>query len=919
MPDRVSEEQTRYTLIDPQLKSAQWNLIDRTQVRFEIPVQNYDTKLINGFTDYCLYRENGEVIAVVEAKRTSRDPRVGLKQVENYIKEIETNQTFRPYAFLANGEDIFFWDSERYAERHVAGFFSRENLERFLYLKQNKIPLNQILINESIIDRPYQVEAVRRIAESIEQKNKRKALLVMATGTGKTRTIMALIDVFIRARQAQKILFLADRDTLVGQASSKGFKKYLPNESRTRIRTYDINKNVRLFVSTIQTLDICYSKFTPADFDLIISDECHRSIYNKFTDVLAYFDAIQIGLTATPAHFIDRDTFNFFDCDGVTPTFLYEYDTAVKENYLADYNVYSAQTKFQRKGIKFDDLTEDEKITLVEKGFDPEDINFEGTDLEKKVSNSDTIRKQWEEFMDVCYKDSTGQLPAKSIVFAVTHNHALRLKEHFDKMYPEHGGKLVQVIDSKMERNKEMLEDFTKESNPRIAVSVDMLDTGFDFPEVMNLAFWKPVGSQIKFWQMLGRGTRHHDTCEKLDWLPNKYKDDFLIVDFWENFEHFGMMPKDEDIKNQIPILVTIFNTRLNKLKHFISDQKCEDAKRIITELRNSIASIPQTSYTVRRNLHEVREVWEDDYWSYINSDKLRFLRMKVAPLLRFVPGINPNVTSFTSKMDKFGLYEIEKKDYKILLENIKEDVALLPTTIDDVKKELVLINDILTGSFENDLSLTKIDNAKVRLAPLMKYKRDKPSILIELDLADIIEARNWVVLRKDSKKVYVEEYRKKIEERILKLAEEHPVLKKLKAGIDVDIEDLVKLEETLITEFNSDEISLDEENMLKAFGVKPGSFIDFVKHVLNIEKMPSYFDIVKKSFDAFILNHNYNADQSRFLRAVQSVFIERRKIEEADLYDAPFTQFGMNAVERYFTEEEIKDIIELTKKFNIK
>jgi len=915
MPDRVSEQHTRNTLIDPQLKAAGWNIHDHRQVGFEIPVKNYDKTLIYGFTDYCLYRENGEVLAVVEAKRTSRDPRVGLKQVENYIKEIETKQSFRPYAFLANGEDIFFWDSERYSERHVAGFFSRENLERLLFLKQNKIPLNQIQINDTIINRPYQVEAVRRISEALEKRNKRKALLVMATGTGKTRTIMALIDVFIRARQAQKILFLADRDTLVDQALSKGFKIYLPNESRTRIRTYDINKNVRLFVSTIQTLDICYSKFTPADFDLIISDECHRSIYNKFTDVLAYFDAIQIGLTATPAHFIDRDSFKFFECDGMSSTFLYEYDTAVKENYLADYNVYSAQTKFQRKGIKFDNLTDDEKIALVEKGFDPEDINFEGTDLERKVTNLDTIHKQWEEFMDVCYKDSTGQLPAKSIVFAITHNHALRLKEQFDIMYPEYGGRLVQVIDSKMERAKDTLEDFLKDEMPRIAVSVDMLDTGFDFPEVMNLAFWKPVGSQIKFWQMLGRGTRHHSSCEKFDWLPNKHKDDFLIVDFWENFEHFGMMSKDDDLVKQTPILVTIFNTRLRKLEYYKSNIGNPDSLRIISELRKSISDIPLDSFTVKKSLKEVKDAWNNDYWTFINSEKLRFLRMKVAPLLRFVPGISPDISSFISKMDKFGLFYLENGNYKNVLDSIKEDIALLPTQIDDVKKEIELINDFLTGNFEKELSLSKIDDAKVRLAPLMKFKREKPSILIELDLADIIEQRNWIILRKDSQKVYVEEYRKKVEERILKLADEHPVLKKLKMGIEVKTEDLIKLESTLIAEFNSDELSLDEENMLKAFGVKPGSFIDFIKHILKIENLPSYYDIVKKSFDAFILSHNYNADQSRFLRAVQSVFIERRKLEEADLYDVPFTNFGDNAVDRFFTEEDIKEIIELVKK----
>lgn len=911
----MRESETRYTLIDPLLQKAGWNLNDRSQVQFEIPTENYDKTLINGFTDYTLYRENGEVLAVIEAKKTSRDARVGQKQVLQYVESIERKQSFRPFAFLSNGYEIFFWDTEDSAERHVAGFFSRENLERLLFLKQNKKQISEIKIKDSIVNRAYQIEAIRRISESIGKKKKRKALLVMATGTGKTRTIMALIDVFLRANVAQKILFLADRDSLVEQALTDGFKAHLPNESRTRIRTYEINKNVRIYVSTIQTLELCYNKFNPADFDLIISDECHRSIYNKFTDVLSYFDAIQIGLTATPAKFIDRDTFKFFDCEGPTPAFLYDYDEAVKEKYLADYNVWAAQTRFQRKGIKFIDLSEEDKQTLIDNGLDPEDINFEGTDLERKVTNNDTQRKQWEEFMDVCVKDSTGQIPGKTIVFAISHKHALRLKENFDKMYPEYGGKLVQVIDSKMERNKDLLTEFKKENFPRIAISVDMLDTGVDFPEVVNLAFIKPVNSQIKFWQMIGRGTRSHEACKRYEWLPDRHKDNFLIVDFWQNFEHFQMMPPDEEGKRQIPVLITIFNTRLNKLAKFLGDQSSGDAKRIIKDLRSQITEIPLESFSVKKALSEVSQAWEDDFWNYISPDKIAFLRLKVAPLLRFVPGLSPSVAFFTYKMERCGLSHLEKKNLDQIKESIKEDISLLPLNLPQVATESKLINDILNNSFWEELTLEKIDNAKEALADLMKYKREKPSIIIELGLDDIIESHNWVVLKKDSKKIYVEEYKKKIEEKIEKLASEHPTIKKLVKGKDVNTEDLIKLEQTLETEFSSDEISLDEENMLKAFGIRVGSFVDFLKHILKLETLPSYKDITAKAFDAFILEHNYNADQSRFLRAVQSVFLDRRKLELADLYDVPFTQFGMNAVERLFTEEEISKIVNFTKK----
>lgn len=908
----ISENQTRYSLIDPQLVKAGWNLDDRTQVRFEFPVTNYDKTIVKGFTDYCLYRSNGEVIAVVEAKRTSRDPRVGKEQALEYAIEIQNSQSFRPFIFLANGDDIFFWDSEHSAERHVAGFYSLANLERLLHLKRNCKPINTIQIKETIVNRSYQIEAIRRVAETLEIKKKRKALLVMATGTGKTRTTMALIDVLLRANYAQKILFLADRDSLVEQALTDGFKTHLPHESRGRIRTYDIPTEARVFVSTLQTLEICYNQFTPADFDVIIADECHRSIYNKFTDVLAYFDAIQIGLTATPADMIERDTFKFFDCEGKTPTFLYTFDEAVQDEYLVDYNVYSAQTRFQRRGIKGVDLTEEEKESLREKGIDPDNLDFEGTDLERKVTNKDTLRAQWEEFMEYALTDKSGQLPGKSIVFAITHKHAMRLAETFNEMYPHHEGKLVQVIDSKMERADKLLNKFKKDSLPRIAISVDMLDTGVDIPELVNLAFMKPVNSNIKFWQMIGRGTRSNEACRNSDWLPNGKKERFLIVDYWENFEAI----RKDDTNKQIPILVTIFNNRLNKLLILLGDQNGEDAKRIISELRGQIAHIPLESFSVKKVFKEVKEAWADDFWNYITVNKLEFLKLKVAPLLRFVSGVNSDEAFFTNKMEKCGLLFLQKRNNEATIDAIKEDVSLLPTNLSQVGEHIVHVNEVLSNEFWKNQTLAKIDEKKVVLAPLMKYKREKPSLIFELGLDDFIEARKWVIVRKDNEKVYVEEYRKRIEERILKLANEHPTIIRLKNKEEVGIDALIDLEKTLEQEFNTDELSLDDQNMLKAYGIRVGNFVDFLKHILNLETLPTYETIIRKSFDSFIIEHNYNSDQSRFLRAVQNFFIQHHKLEPADLYEPPFTNFGVNAVEKLFSEEEVKELVELTKKF---
>lgn len=921
---QLTEAETRYNLIDPQLVKVGWNLADRRSVGFEIPVDGYDAAPINGITDYCLYRENGEVLAVIEAKRTSRDAREGKEQLHQYLTKIEQRQNFRPFGFLTNGDNTWFWDSVNYPERAVAGFFTKDDLERLLFLQQNRQPLSSVKIKENIVNRSYQVEAIRRISEHIELRKKRKALLVMATGTGKTRTTMALIDIFLRAKQAQRILFLADRDSLVDQAMTKGFKAFIPDESRERIRTYLLDddaeatkiRGARILVSTLQTLELCFERFSPAAFDLIVTDECHRSIYNKFSDILAYFDAVQIGLTATPAHFIDRNTFRFFETDGAAPTFLYKYDDAVKEGYLADYNVYAAQTRFQRQGIKGIDLPEDEQQSLRERGIDPADINYEGTDLEKKVTNKDTLRKQWAEFMEMCYKDAGGQLPSKTIVFAITHKHALRLEETFNEMYPEHRGLLARVITSKTERAKDLLRQFEHENLPRIAISVDMLDTGIDVPEVMNLAFMKPVNSQIKFWQMIGRGTRSDEACKNKQWIPGYKKENFLIIDYWQNFEHFNMMPKDgEEGPQQIPVLVGIFNTRLSKLELLLGDQNCADFYRTISDVRADIARLPLDSFTIKQHLKEIRETFDDDWWKLMTANKIELLRLKVAPLLRFASTGSLAEAFFISKMERIGLNLLQKKDITHAGADIKEEVDLLPRNLPQIAPFAVLINDMIGNNWWENITVAKLDDARQKLAPLMKYKREQPPLIIELGLDDVIESRKWVIVNKGGQKLMVEEYKQKVETKIKELTDKHPTIKKLMRHEPVTLDDLIELERTLETELLSDEITLTEDNMLKAFGVRVGALTDFLKYVLKLEHLPDFKDVVRKAFDAFILEHRYDADQTRFLRTVQSVFVQKRRLEVADLYEAPFTNFGLNAVEKLFSEDEVGEILELTKR----
>src|SRR5216683_231221 len=467
----VNEATTRALLINPQLRKAGWPLDDRSRVGFEIPVDGYDAEPWNGITDYCLWDAAGNVLAVVEAKRCSRSPRDADEQLRHYTIEIAKRQDYAPFGFMANGGEVWFWEVGLANPRLVAGFFAPADLERLKFLRQNQRPLEATPINSSIVERSYQQEAIRRLAEAFAA-NKRRALLVMATGTGKTRVAMALIDLFQRAHQAQNVLFLADRDALVDQALTDGFKAHLPHEPRDRIYTYQVDKTKRLFVATEQTMSLCYTKFSPGFFDLIILDEAHRSIFKRFTEVIEYFDARLIGLTATPANFIERDTFRVFGCDGSVPTFLYDCQQAINDNFLVDFRLHQAQTGFQRKGIKGVELTEEDKNALIEQGIDPDAIDYSGTDIEKTVSNRDTLRKQWEEVMEAYLKDQSGQLPGKTIVFAMTKDHAERIREVFEEMYPQHVG-LLQVIYHGIERVHDgpygdgLITKFKKQDKPR--------------------------------------------------------------------------------------------------------------------------------------------------------------------------------------------------------------------------------------------------------------------------------------------------------------------------------------------------------------------------------------------------------------------------------------------------------------------
>jgi type I restriction enzyme, R subunit len=908
----LNEALTRAHHIDPQLRVADWKLNDRTQVRLEVPVDGYDAEPWNGVTDYCLYDASGNVLAVVEAKRCSRNAREADEQLRHYVTEIAKKQPLAPFGFMANGHDIWFWEVGLANPRLVAGFFAPADLERLKFLRQNQQPLDATPINSSIVNRPYQHEAIRRLGEAFAA-NKRRALLVMATGTGKTRVAMALIDVFLRSNQAQNVLFLADRDALVDQTLTDGFKAHLPHEPRDRIYTHQIDKTKRLFVATEQTLALCYAKFSPGFFDLIIFDEAHRSLFKRFTEVIEYFDARMIGLTATPASFIDRDTFRLFGCDANLPTFLYDYPQAVKEEFLVEFSLYQAHTSFQRKGIKGLDLSEEDRNALAEQGIDPDSLDYAGTDIEIEVSNKDTLRKQWEEVMETCLKDQSGQLPGKTIIFAMTKNHAHRIAEVFEEMYPQHVG-LAQVITSTTERVRDgsygdgLITKFKKNNLPRFAISVDMLDTGIDVPEVVNLVFMKPVQSRIKLWQMIGRGTRNQQACKYLDRLPNGKKTEFKIIDFWQN--DFNKKADDKP-PIDVPVLVSVFNTRIKILERYLPDHSAEPFRQAIVDVRSMMARVPRDSFPVKKVWLQVVPGWDDDFWTLITPRKLEFLRLHVAPLLRFAADVDVAAETFTHKVERLKLQILQSTPTSQLLQSIAEDVSLLPDIAERVRfspsAALALSADLPTVT---PAQLTQIIRD---LAPQMKNRRDRPNAFLKIDLPDFIATHGYISVGEGGHQILIEEYKRRVDARVLDIVEKHPAITALREGREVTDDQLVDLERTLHRELGRDDIQLSSRNIRIAYGIRVDNFLAFLRHLLALDAIPDYHQLVQRGFEQHIQSHNYNAEQIRFLRSVQEVFLAKRTLVEADLYDPPLTNFGRNAVERFFTPQEIGDLLHLT------
>ncbi len=930
-----NEKGTRKEIIDHRLLEAGWNVADRTQVieEFDIVLGGVDDPMMpyagHQFSDYVLLSKDNKPLAVVEAKKTSVDAAIGREQAKQYCYHIQNTRGGElPFCFYTNGHDIFFWDLDNYPPKKVYGFPTRDDLERYAYIRKARKVLAGELINTRIAGRNYQVTAIRAVLEAVE-KRKSKFLLVMATGTGKTRVCIALVDALMRAGWAERVLFLVDRIALRDQAL-EAFKEHLPNEPRwPKPEDREIATDRRIYVSTYPTmLNVIRDEqrsLSPHFFDLIIVDESHRSIYNTYREILDYFNTLTLGLTATPTDVIDHNTFQLFECDDGIPTYAYSYEEAVNHipPYLSNFQVMKIKTRFQDEGINKRTISLEDQRQLILEGKEIEEINYEGTELEKKVINRGTNALIVREFMEECIKDANGVLPGKTIFFCVSKAHARRMEEIFDALYPEYKGELAKVLvsdDPRVYGKGGLLEQFKQNDLPRIAISVDMLDTGVDIRELVNLVFAKPVYSYTKFWQMIGRGTRLLEPEKIKPWCTRK--DNFLILDCWDNFEYFKLNPKGKELKAQIPLPVRLFGVRLEKIEEAQRQNEPEIVKKETEKIRKQVEALPKSSVVILEARHALERLEDDNFWNQLSDDKMEFLKAVVKPLFRSVSEVDFKAMRFEKDIVEVSLAHLtgEKDKFETLKDSIVEEIGELPLSVNIVEKEQDLIRKAQTNHFwaspegsDTAILENRLEELIQKLAPLMKFRE---AVFVtgpaKFNLKDVVSEKEFVEFGPQHEALSIAKYRELVEKKINELVLFSPILQKLKMGKDISPEEAEQLAEELHDEHPHITVDL----LRKVYNHRKAALVQFIKHILGIEQLESFAETVSKAFDDFIAVHSYlSSRQLQFLDLLKNFVLEKGDVSKRNLIESPFTMLHPEGIRGIFNKKEIDEILSLTEK----
>jgi type I restriction enzyme, R subunit len=912
------EATTRTRLIDSQLASVGWNVAageaSTEQVGKEIEVAHQPTESGVGYADYVLWDDNGNPLAVIEAKKTSVEPERGRHQAKLYADGLEKKFSHRPVIFYTNGFDIWIWDdAQGFPPRKLYGFYSKDSLQHLAnYQRKERKPLDTIEINEQIVNRLYQIEAIKRICERFAGKH-RKALIVQATGTGKTRVAIALTDLLIRAGWVKRVLFLCDRRELRKQAKNV-YNDYLSEPIRIVTSRVRSNASERIFLATYPAMQKVFQSFDPGFFDLIIADESHRSIYNVYGDIFHYFDCHQIGLTATPVDFVTKSTFRLFDCEGQLPTANYDLEQAVQDGYLTPFEVFEHTTQFLREGIRLETLTKEQIEELEEQGEDPAQYDFSSEQVDKVIYNKDTNRAILRNLMENGLRDETGQLPGKSIIFARNHQHAILLSQLFDEMYPQYGGKFCQVIDNYDPRAEQLIDDFKgagTNDNLTIAISVDMLDTGIDIPEILNLVFAKPIKSPVKFWQMIGRGTR---LCLDL-FGAGRDKTVFRIFDHWGNFERFEMGYRPAEPAQGKSLLQLVFEERLKLAETALKKNELPTFEKAIGLIAADIEALPEESIAVREKWKEKRTLSQEATLIAFAPATVARLRQGIAPLMQWrnIRGLSDAyaLDLLIARMQNAVLRKSgQLADLKI---ELMDRIAALQMHLNPVREKAEVIKRAKSDEFWNDVTITALEEVRVPLREIMHHRQRGGGQALPPKIIDVTEEASGVQFSRRStslKTVDMKAYKQVVEAELRKHFASDPTLKKIHAGQPVSEKEL----ETLVSLILTQSPNASRKVLAEFFSATAEPLQREIRMIIGMDPKA-----VEERFSTFARKHpQLTAKQTRFLALLQNHIARYGSITVDRLYESPFTVVDADGLDGVFErEDEINDLLQVIRAFS--
>lgn len=894
-PLELSEYKTRKLYIDAMLMEAGWT--EGKDWLNEVELHGMPNQSGIGFADYVLYDDMHRPLAVIEAKRTCADVSRGRQQAKLYADLLEQKYKRRPVIFLTNGFETHIIDGQ-YPERPCAVIYSKRDLEKWFNLLAMRTSLEHVTVDKNIAGRYYQEAAIKAVCRSFDEKNRRKALLVMATGSGKTRTVIALCDCLLKAGWVKNILFLADRNSLVTQAK-RSFVNLLPSLSCTNLVEEKDNYNAHCVFSTYQTMMNCIDTvsdsqgklFTCGHFDLVICDEAHRSIYNKYRDIFSYFDAPLVGLTATPKDEIDKNTYEIFELENGVPTYGYDLAQAVKDGYLVDYVSVESKLKFMERGIVYDELSEEDKEAYEatfggEQGNLPEAINSSA--LNSWIFNEDTIKQVLNILMTNGIKIDYGQKLGKTIIFARNHDHAEKILEVFHKEYPSLPD-YAKVIDNYMTYAQSAIDEFSDPKKlPQIAISVDMLDTGIDVPEVLNLVFFKKVMSKAKFWQMIGRGTR---LCPGL--LDGEDKQKFYIFDFCGNFDFFRMN-KGKAAANTIPLQGAIFNLQFEisyKLQdmEYQTDRLTAYRKALVDQMSGKVRELPRDSFAVRQHLKYVELYSEPSGYHALTYEDTLLVREEVAPLIQ-PDGDEVNAVRFDALMYGIELAYLVGKKYSKARTDLNRKVAGIAgmSNIPEIQAQSDLINKILHTDYVETAGINEFEEIREKLRDLMKYVSSE-KVKYTTNFADELLSMEWKEseLENDELKNY-----KAKAEHYIRQHQDNPAIAKLKTNQPLTQADIEALEETLWHEVGT------KQDYEQEFGAKPLG--EFVREIVGLD-----MNAAKEAFSEYLTGTNLDSRQIYFVNQIVEYIVRNGMMKDFSvLQEPPFTDRG--SVVEIFTDMSV-------------